>query len=276
MKLLVAFDDFGFERTRRAVAALALSFFVTLYLMLSLNAPSGWGPAFLALAGCYLIAFLGVTAEWFWGRWFASGLGWSGFMVAIISMVMLGWMWPLVIYGALHGLVVFLLLGKRMSALYDLQEGWRSRFGMDEFGVARLRKTVTRAAASLPSLILWALAPKDPGQGMTHALFLFAVAAVGISGLAAVVRLRSWGVLALGASAIALLAHAAFHVAPEIGMAGQDALPPIFGVLFQPVWGLYPGVIAVLTALGTALPAALLLAAAAPFASPAVSYLRRR
>ncbi|MBC8131424.1 MAG: hypothetical protein H7X95_00475, partial [Deltaproteobacteria bacterium] len=185
MKLLAALDDFGFEKTRRAVAALALSFFVSLYLMLSLNAPEGWGPAFLALAVCYMVAFLAVAAEWFWGRWFAAGLGWSGLMVAAMSTVMLGWMWPLIVYGGLHALVVALLLGKRMTALYDLQEGWRQRFAMDEFGVARLRKTVTRSAASLPSMILWALGPKDPGQGMFHAVFLIAAVGLGISGLAA-------------------------------------------------------------------------------------------
>jgi hypothetical protein len=276
MNSLADLQDFGFEKTRRAVAALALSFFVTLYLILSANAPEGWGAAFLALAVCYMVAFIGVTAEWFWGRWFASGLGWSGLMVATISTVMLGWMWPLAIYGGLHGLVVVLMLGKRMSAIYDQQEGWRQRFDMDEHGVARLRKTVTRTAASLPSLILWALGPKDPGQGMLHAVFLFAAVVAGVSGLAGVVRLRSWGVVALGASAAALLVHGGFHLMPEMGMSGPGALPAIFGVLFQPVLGVYPGLVAIVTVLGTALPGALLLGATIPFAGPALRFLRRR
>jgi len=76
-----------------------------------------------------------------------------------------------------------------MAERFDLQPAWRERYGMDEFGVARLRKTVTRASASLPSVIFWALGPKDPGQGMAFA----AVAAVALTvvGLRGVVRLEA-------------------------------------------------------------------------------------
>jgi hypothetical protein len=199
-------NDVGFEKGRRALAALALSFFITIYLMVSLNAPAGWGPAFLALAVCYAVAFLALTAEWFWGRWFASGLGWSGMMVGMISLVMLGWSPPLAIYGALHGIVVLALLGKKMAVHYDLQSSWRERYAMDEFGVARLRKTVTRAAASLPSLILWALGPKEGQEGMAFAAAGIATLLLTASGLRGLIRLRSWGLLALAASSVALWA----------------------------------------------------------------------
>jgi len=128
-------DDLGFERTRRAVAALALCLFVVLYAFLALMLDASWKPAFAGLAACYLVAFLGLAAEWFWGRWFASGLAWSGVMVSALSLAMMGWAWPLAIYGGLHALVVFLLVGKRMTALYDLQEAWRVRYKMDEHGV---------------------------------------------------------------------------------------------------------------------------------------------
>ncbi|HEY4187360.1 MAG TPA: hypothetical protein VGP07_19955 [Polyangia bacterium] len=261
-------SDLGFEKSRRAVAALSLSFFVTLYLMLSFNAPEGWGPAFLALSGCYVLAFIGVTAEWFWGRWFASGLGWSGVMVAALSLVLVGWTPPLVIYGALHGLIVLLLMGKRVSALYEMQDGWRQRMGMDEFGVARLRKTVTRAAASLPSLILWALAPKEPGQGMVHTGLLVLAALAGVAGLGGLLRLRAWGVLAVAASAIALVVHGIFHCAPELD-------PSLFAVGFQSVWGLSPGTVALPAMLGTLVPGVLLMAALVPVAGPLVRFLRR-
>ena len=53
----------GFERVRRALAALSLSFFAILYLFLAFNAPEGWGPAFGALSGCYLIAFFAVVGS---------------------------------------------------------------------------------------------------------------------------------------------------------------------------------------------------------------------
>lgn len=77
-KPLQQIGDFGFAKTRRAIAALSLSFFVTLYLILALNAPAGpeWTPAFLGLALCYLVAFVGVVAEWFWGD--GSRAAWAG------------------------------------------------------------------------------------------------------------------------------------------------------------------------------------------------------
>ena len=85
------------------------------------------------------------------------------------------------------------LAGKKMAARYDLQEGWRQRYGMDEFGVARLRKTVTRAAASLPSLILWALGPKEGQGGCCWPLAGIATLLAVAAGLRGLVRLRSWG-----------------------------------------------------------------------------------
>lgn len=272
MRLLQRLNEVGFEKTRRALAALSLSFFITLYLVLSFNAPPGWGGAFLALSACYMVAFLGVAADWFWGRWFASGLGWSGIMVALLSFALLGWSPPLAVYGALHGLIVLVLLGKKMSALYDQQEAWRKRFDMDEYGVARLRKTVTRAAASLPSLILWALGPKDPGQGAAHAAMMIALGVVGVAGVAGVLRMRSWGLLALGASAVGLVVHSvAHHGLPEF----QGAMPLLLEVGTGRGMGGLPGLVALL-ALSSAVAGAALLLAVAPFLRPMVQFLIRR
>lgn len=233
----------GFERTRRALAALALSLFVALYGLLALNPPPGWSAAFLALSACYLVAFLGVAAEWFWGRWFAMGLGWSGLMVAIASLVMVGWMPPLVIYGALHGLIVLQLAGPKMAARYDLQEPWRQRYRMDELGVARLRKTVTRASASLPSLILWALGPKEPGQGMIVGLAALGLAVLGMRGL---VRLRSWSLLAFVAAG-GIVALGTRYLAPSAVDIGGGWLATAF-----------------------------IAAALVPFAGPALRFVRAR
>jgi hypothetical protein len=259
-------DEVGYEKSRRAVAALALSFFISIYLMVALQAPPGWGPAFLALAACYVVAFLALTADWFWGRWFASGLGWSGLMVAVISLVMIGWAPALAIYGGLHGLVVVALLGKKMAAQYDLQEAWRKRYGMDEFGVARLRKTVTRAAASLPSVILWALGPKE-GQGMVFAAAGIGTLLLSIAGLRGLVRLRSWGLLAVAASSVALWA---LGTTTDSGLAAS---------LFPVRW--YEG-LAFVSNSSNALCIAPLLAAAVlgfsllPFVGPVARFLRRR
>jgi hypothetical protein len=243
-KLAERLGALGFERFRRALAALALSFFAILYTLLALQVPEGWGPALGGLAACYVVAFFAVSAEWFWGRWFATGIGWSGIMVAVIGMFQVGWVPALAIYGALHALVVLPLAGRSMAARYDLQEGWRARYKMDDFGVARLRKTITRAAASLPSVILWALGPKQPGQGMLLALVTMALALAGMAGL---VRLRTWGWLAVGASG--LVALGAGHLgAPSVASLG--IAPELAGTL--------------------------LLAAAIPFAAPAFRFLRQR
>lgn len=209
MTVLERLNDVGYERTRRAVSAFALSLFVCFYLfvafLLFVNGQSAWVPAFVGLSVCYAVAFMGVAAEWFWGRWFAGGLGWSGLMIAVASIVLGGAVNPiLAVFGGLHGLVVLMLAGKKMAARYDEQPSWRERYAMDEFGVARLRKTVTRASASLPSVILWALGPKDPGQGMAVALTTVAAGVLVVLGLGAVVRMRTWGLLALGAATIAL------------------------------------------------------------------------
>jgi hypothetical protein len=234
----------GYERFRRALSALALSFFAIVYTFLAVNAPEGWGPAFAALGACYLVAFFAVVAEWFWGRWFATGIGWSGLMVALISLVMIGWVPALLIYGAIHALIVLPLAGKSMAARYDLQEDWRKRYRMDDLGVARLRKTITRSAASLPSLILWALGPKDPGQGMLVALLALALVGVGFGGL---LRARTWGWLAVaGSAAVALVGGELVGMRSFAGFAGPE------------------------------LAIAFLIAAVAPFTLPALRFLRSR
>ena len=249
-------SEIGFERTRRALAALGLSVFVTLYLLVALSAPEGLGPVLVALAACYAVAFVAVVAEWFWGRWFATGLAWSGIMVAIASLAIVGWVPLLAIMGGLHVLIVVALAGKTMAARYDLQEGWRQRYQMDEFGVARLRKTVTRAAASLPSLIFWALGPKE-GQGLA---FAGALAAVGLAavGLRGVIRLRSWGVLALGGACVLVagFGHVTAFLAPPFGELG--ALPSAIAFL------------------GPTLAFVLLASAVIPFAGPLLRFVRNR
>jgi hypothetical protein len=261
LPFLKRLDEVGFEKGRRALAALALSFFISIYLMVSLNAPPGWGPAFLALSACYIVAFLAVTADWFWGRWFASGLGWSGMMVAALSLVMMGWTPPLAIYGALHALVVVALTGKKMAAKYDMQETWRQRYGMDEFGVARLRKTVTRAAASLPSLILWALGPKQ-GQGMWLAAAGIATLLTTVGALRYLIQLRTFGWLLLAASTGALWLLGSAH-APLATLVPSHWFDT---VAFAPTPVGFP------LFLGTML----LTMAAVPFALPALRFLRRR
>ncbi len=123
------------------------------------------------------------------------------------------------IYGALHALVVLPLAGKSMAAQYDLQESWRQRYRMDDLGVARLRKTITRSAASLPSLILWALGPKE-GQGMVFSLAALGLTVLGLSG---VVRLRTWGWLAVAGAAA--MAFGGGHLSTASALRGRRPQP---------------------------------------------------
>jgi hypothetical protein len=145
-----------------------------------------------------------------------------------------------------------------MAERYDLQAGWRERYGMDEFGVARLRKTVTRASASLPSVILWALAPKDPGQGMVALVAGIAVAGLAVGGLSGVVRLRSWGLLAFSGAAALLLVF-------------KNASTPLH------ILGIRPGVASLMSSsIGATAAATLLALAVAPFVAPIARHLGRR
>jgi hypothetical protein len=119
---------------------------------------------FVALSFCYGVAFFAVVAEWFWGRWFASGLAWSGVMIAIAGV---GRGRLAAAAGDLRGAAPVRHRradGEKMAARYDMQAAWRERYKMDDFGVAAVQKTITRSAASLPSLIIWALAPKEEGM----------------------------------------------------------------------------------------------------------------
>ena len=144
------------------------------------------------------------------------------------------------------------LAGKSMAARYDLQEGWRQRYKMDDLGVARLRKTITRSSASLPSLILWALGPKEPGQGMLLALVALALVATGLGGL---VRLRTWGWLAVGTSAVVTL------------LGGSLLASATFPAFAFPALSAFAG---------PDLAICFLVAAAIPFVLPALRFVRAR
>jgi hypothetical protein len=254
-------SQIGFERTRRALAALALSVFISIYLLVSLNAPEGFARVFVALSFCYGVAFFAVVAEWFWGRWFATGLAWSGVMIAIAGVVAVGWLPQLVIFGLLHLFVIVALMGEKMAARYDMQAAWRERYKMDDFGVARLQKTITRSAASLPSLIIWALAPKEEGMA-------FAALALAVTGVWGLIRLRSWGVLSLGAAGVLVAAG---------GHLGRFACSwPCGGLgLREGVAGMTPDASLFLMTFSPTLAFVLLAAAVIPFAGAIARFLRR-
>jgi hypothetical protein len=252
-----AFRGMGLERPRVALALLPLSLFGLQYLFSAIAGDPEVRAVLMGMAACYLLAFVALASEWFWARWFASGLGWSGAVMGLFALVLIPEPELRVIFGifaGLHALVVVMLMGKKMAARYDMQPAWRERFGMDEFGVVRLGRAVTRASAALPGLIFWALGPRNPDPDF----LVYAAAGLAIVGLTGLLRLRTWGVLALGGAAAAI-----FTAAP----AGFPLPHTLLG-LPDPmsVASALPGIPAAL--------ALLLFAATLPFIGGAIRYYR--
>jgi hypothetical protein len=256
---LPVLDSFGLVGERKALALLCLGFYATLFFLIGVSARTEmpeWVPLFFAMMTTYVVAFVAVGAEWFWGRWFASGIGYWGLSMAVMAFATTRSLPPaMVVFGAMHGLVVLCLAGERMAAAFDAQPEWRARYKIDDQGVVRLKKSVTRFASSLPAMVLFALAPR----GET-ALALLALAVLGMGG---VLLLRVWGLFALGAAGIGALALTAFGYAPEV----QPMSAYLFGGLVPLVAA--PQLLAVFAGVA-------LLCAVAPFARPLAAFLARR
>src|SRR6185503_15609310 len=98
--------------------------------------------------------------EWFWGRWFAIGLGYWGCTMAVMAFVTTRSLpTAMVVFGVMHALVSVCLMGEKMATLFDAKPAWREKWKLDEQGVIRVRRSVTRAASSLPALVMFALSP---------------------------------------------------------------------------------------------------------------------
>src|SRR4051812_15116403 len=253
----------GLVGERKALALLCLGFYTTLFFMIGLSARTElpeWVPVFSAMTIMYTLAFFSVAAEWFWGRWFATGLGYWGLTMTVMAWVTTRSLPPaMIIFGVMHGLVSVCLGGEKMAAIFDAKPAWRERWKLDEQGVIRVRKSVTRAASSLPALIMFALAPRE-GQELLG-LTAFALALVGFGGILAA---RTYGVITLAAAGVAMAAlvvvghqpaniFAVYQYAP-FGSDGGATMTPILGVVAS----------------------VLLVAAALPFAKPMAAYVLRR
>jgi hypothetical protein len=253
----------GLVGERKATALLCLGFYTTLFFMIGLSARTElpeWVPVFSAMTIMYTMAFFSVAAEWFWGRWFATGLGYWGMTMTVMAWVTTRSLPPaMIIFGTTHALVSLCLGGEKMAAIFDAKPAWRERWKLDEQGVIRVRKSVTRAASSLPALIMFALAPRE-GQ-MVLGLTAFALALVGFGGVLAA---RTYGVVTLGAAGVATVALTLLGHEPSRLYAFYDR-----SVFFSGVD------VAVTPELGV-FAAVLLFAATLPFLKPMAAYVRRR
>jgi hypothetical protein len=222
---------------RRAVAAALLAFYTLVYAALSLSGqvPPELKPIVTAHAALYGVAFFGLSAGWFWGRWYASGMGLYGLVTGAIGMFQLGPEPVLIFMTITHAIIPAFLAGEHMAAGFDGRAEWRTRFHLDDPAVERLGKSVTRAAMSLPFLLTWWLAPGQPGQEMPLALAPFVL---GATGLWAVIRMRTWGVLALAASAAgtATVAIASPGAAPLLGLVPAVLLVGAVAPFARPIY----------------------------------------
>lgn len=232
---------------RRALAATVFAFWTLIYALLAFSAVvPELSPMMAGIAGCYGLAFFAVVAGYFWARWYAVGVGLYGVITAAVGMWQIG-AEPIVLFiGGTHLAATLLLWGNTMSHPFDGRLEWRERWHLDDSAVQRLGRSVIRAGVSLPFVIAYALAPKQDAATMVLALGTFALAG---AGLRATVKLRTWGILAMGAAGAALLAAAGVEVATGSSM---------------------------MIALRPAMAGALLVAAAVPFAPAILRYASPR
>lgn len=221
---------------RRIAAIAVLGFYVWFFATFSQHVPPVLEKALWAIAALYGVGVIGLSFGWFWGRWYARGLGYWGIVVGILMMWQLGLENFLLVWAGSNAAVSILLAGESMASAFDGRQDWRRRFHLDDNGVERLGKSVTRVGMSLPWLLLYVLLPR-PSEAML--MIPLVLAGVGLFGL---LRARVWGLLAIGAASVTTTAQLAATPGPT----------PLVGVLA----------------------AALLAAAVVPFARPIFDRLR--
>ncbi|KAB2887663.1 MAG: hypothetical protein F9K40_21175 [Kofleriaceae bacterium] len=193
---------------RRAAAVAVLAFYVWFFGTYASYAPPVVSKALWAIAALYGVGVLGLVFGWFWGRWYARGLGYWGIVVGVLMMWQLGLENFLLVWAGSNAAVALLLAGESMAIAFDGREDWRRRFHLDENGVERLGKSVTRVGMSLPWLLLYLFLPRPADAAMMLPLVL---AGAGVVGL---LRARTWGLLALGGASVATTAQLAVAPGP--------------------------------------------------------------
>ena len=232
---------------RRALAAAIMAFYFLFYGVIAYSGViPEFNKAFVAIAGVYGLAFFALVAGYFWARWYAVGVGLYGVITAAVGMWQVGAEPVLLFVGGTHLAATLLLWGQTMSQPYDGQTAWRERFHMDEHSVQRLGRSVIRAGVSLPFILLYALAPRPEGASLLASLVALTLTGLGLQAL---IRLRTWGVMALGAAGVLMLSLATADVATA-GLTTAVMKPAFAG--------------------------ALLIAAAIPFLAPMLRWVRAR
>jgi hypothetical protein len=249
---------YSFVGSRRAVALTLLGILFTTFGWLGLLTPEELRPMFLGLCGCYFVAFFGVAGGFFWGRWVATGIGWSGAM-SILAVGQAEDPWPIVIWSGVHALVILVLAGRRMAEHFELQPEWRERWKLDDAAVKKIGGAVTSVASSFP-LILARLLYRP--EGMT---LIAAIAAA--LGLGLLLRGRTAGVFAAATAGVLVLVTGAALPPALTALRQPELLPSLFAIGD-------PSLLSFANPSLTWLLGAALLLPLAIFARPMVRYLR--
>ena len=190
---------------RKALAAAVLALYTLLYLINALFGGPETSLLFGAMSGLYGLAFFSLVAGYFWARWFAIGVGLYGVVGAVMAIIQIGLDYTFLFYGGTHGVVSLFLWGNAMAGDFDGRGEWRERFHLDEFGTRRLGKAVIRIGITLPILIIYGLAPRED---MAETLLLLSVVTMAVIGIRGMLQMRTWGVLLVGVSALAVASTA--------------------------------------------------------------------
>jgi hypothetical protein len=188
---------------RRALAAIVFAFYFIYFMFGAIQSPPPTSGMLYSLAGCYGLAFFALVAGYFWARWYSVGVGLFGVIVAAVSLWQMRggdpdmWdaYWPLLaFFGGTHLTAAMFLWGDSMAGPFDGKTEWREKLHMDDNAVQRLGRSVIRAGVGLPFVLMYAFVPKQGGETVV------ALVAVGLTvfGLRAIVRARTWGILAIG------------------------------------------------------------------------------
>ncbi|MBC8066877.1 MAG: hypothetical protein IAG13_00970 [Deltaproteobacteria bacterium] len=204
---------------RRALALLLLGFYVTQFAMTAWLGPDEMFACYLGLALCYGLAFMALGAEWFWGRWFAIGVGNFGSLILLV-LFKIGLEPIIAFFGFTHLAIAVLLLGEGMASRYEHSEATAERWNFHEDSLVLMRRATLSAGSTIPFLILYALAPRPE----TAQLIALGAGAVGLWGL---LRGQTWGAFALGGAGLVALADG-------LGLLG---CPPVGYLLLTPTGG---------------------------------------
>jgi hypothetical protein len=209
----------GLVGTRRALALVILGFVWTTFAWLGLVAPPEVRALFLGLAATYALGFVAVGAGYFWGRWYANGLGWSGAW-SLLAVLQVDDPRPVLVWAGIHIAVLLLLAGDPMVGAYEGRADWRERLRVKEENVKKIGAAVTTVASLLPMLVGQLL-----GQTSVVAALTMGVAALGLFWL---LRMRTAGLFALaGAGALALASGNAVQVSVGDHFVAMQSLAPV-------------------------------------------------